>query len=182
MKYDLNEFRLFRDNHSSLQETSKDSSGDKPAFMTNAAHKVINFDDVKTQYLNELNMTEEKAASADALFCGKDDKIYFIEFKNGKLKYETHNIQKKLRDSIMMFCSITGEQIEFTRKNMRFILVYDGDKNPFDYVKQIAIGKARLAKTSTPLLEFNKIEGFCYERLYAFSKEEFNGKIVDKLF
>lgn len=182
MKFDLDQYELLRDNKTSLQETSKDNSDGTDRFMTYDTHKVVNFDAVKTAYLNRLHVSEEHAASVDAVLSTREGMIYFIEFKNGKLSNEKQNINKKIRDSVMILCAIMDKQIVFTRKKLRFILVYNDANNDFDWKKRRLYAMAGRRKTSTPLLELDRLEGFCYDRLEAFTAEEFNDKVVKQLF
>lgn len=182
MKFDLDKYPLFRDNKTSLQETSKDNSDGTNHFMTYDTYKVVNFDAVKTAYLNSNHISEEHAASVDAMLNTEEGMLYFIEFKNGELHSEKQNINRKIRDSVMIFCAIADEQIEFTRKNLRFILVYNAAKNDFNWKMKRADAMAKLGKKSTPLLELDKLEGFCYNRLEAYTAEDFNEYVLKALF
>ena len=82
----VNDYDILRNHQCSLQETSKDTSKAKVQYMTTCTKKVVDFDAVKTEFLNSLNETEECAKSVDAFVI--DDYNYFIEFKNGDARKE----------------------------------------------------------------------------------------------
>ena len=104
--------------YSTWNECSFDSSSNES--MVESSKYIINFDSVKTKYLNSLNRSEECSASVDAL--GRDDNgfLYFIEFKNGDI--DNDNIRHKITESLLIFHDITHSSIIDTRKNADFIL------------------------------------------------------------
>lgn len=78
---DVDSIELFKNNKTTLKETSKDSTN--KTYMTNSKIKVINFDKVKKDYSKQLGL-QEQPKSNDALFYA-NGKLTFIEFKNGKI-------------------------------------------------------------------------------------------------
>ena len=56
---------IFHNNVTTLKQTSYDSKNQ--FYMTEREYNVVNFDGVKTQYLNAIGYSEEKLASVDAL-------------------------------------------------------------------------------------------------------------------
>ena len=126
----LCEYAVFGSHRSTLKEDSIDNS--EPGhicYMTESERETINFDGVKTEYLNQRGLSEENAKSVDSLL-EKDGILYMIEFKNGNMKSEKSRVKIKIRDSLLIFCDIVKENISFTRENMDFILVYNEEKNP----------------------------------------------------
>ena len=161
MEYNL--YETFREHISTLKECSKDHSDpDCIKFMTESQLEAINFDTVKTKYANDLVLSEECAASVDALL-ETDENIAFVEFKNGKVN--NRNIKDKIRDSLLLFCDLTKQTISDTRKNLDFIVVYNEEKNPLpnqfkkqavsDAPSRIAIGKYFLGKGNEELIRFD---------------------------
>ena len=121
MEYNL--YETFREHISTLKECSKDHSDPGCIkFMTESQLEAINFDTVKTKYANDLVLSEECAASVDALL-ETDENIAFVEFKNGQVN--NRNIKDKIRDSLLLFCDLTKQTISDTRKNLDFIVVYN---------------------------------------------------------
>ena len=118
---DLDLYPILYKNRDSLKETSRDTSVPEAIeYMTSSELDVINFDLVKRAYANDLNLSEEVAASVDAVVPLMDG-ILFVEFKNGKVK--SREIKNKVRDSLLIFLGIIGESIEYSRKNIDFIVV-----------------------------------------------------------
>ena len=68
----------------SLAECSKDSAND--VMMVEDDRKVVDFDAVKTAYLNAIGLSENCAKSVDAMFCDTKGMLHFVEFKNGEYK------------------------------------------------------------------------------------------------
>lgn len=126
---EVSDYQIFLNHISSLKETSKDTSGPIDIYMCNDVRNVIDFDGVKTEYTNNLGLSEEVASSFDALAFDPYN-LRFIEFKNGGMKNEKKGIKNKIRDSLLIFCDITKKDISYIRANMDFILVYNGEKNP----------------------------------------------------
>ena len=180
----LNDYRLLNTEkvRSTLHEVSvDDSNAAKKEYMTDSTAEVINFDNVKREYMNSLGMSEEGAKSVDGLFQAKnaspeDAAIYMIEFKNGNI--ENRDIERKVRDSVLIFQSITGTQLEDTRKNVTFVLVYNSGKHKFDYRDMRAMAKANQGKVEFCRFGLAHLRGFCFKNVFAYSQQEFEKKIV----
>lgn len=177
----VNDYKILRDNQCSLQETSKDTATEtgKICYMTLCRKTVVDFDRVKDVFLNCLGESNEKAKSVDALVM--DNKIYLIEFKNGDARAEKHNIILKAKDSIAILNSIISQQIEFTRGNCIFILVYNKDKVKLSSKEMIAKKLAIKGKNDYTLFDLNKMQGFNFERVLTLDQEQFEDMIVDEL-
>ena len=126
----IDEYDILKNNKSSLKELSKDDSDiNNILYMTESDIEAINYDYVKTQYVNSLGLSEETANSVDGIMYNTPY-ITFVEFKNGKMKNEKRKVKDKIKDSLLIFSDITGKNISFLRENMDFILVYNNEKNP----------------------------------------------------
>ena len=166
------EYPIFRAHQTSLKELSIDSSSDPVQYMTESSKLAINFDAVKTEYVNALGLSEEAASSVDALVHTSGGTA-FIEFKNGSMKNEKRKVKDKIRDSLLIFSDITGKRISEIRRTMDFILVYNPEKNPLpnqltkentqESASRIAIAKYFLQKAGQELILFD-LERF--KRLY----------------
>jgi len=147
--------------------------------MTLCRKTVVDFDRVKDVFLNGLGETNEKAKSVDALVI--DNKIYLIEFKNGNARTEKQNIVLKAKDSITILNSILNQQVEFSRKNCIFILVYNKEKIELSSKEEIAKRLAIKGKSDYTLFDLNKMQGFNFERVLTLDQEQFEDMIVDEL-
>lgn len=129
MEIQCDKIALFRDNMSSLKETSKDSDSPNPECMTNSEIAVINFDKVKESYIKNMKLSHTPCSN-DALYIDKNGDLYFIEFKNGIMTRPIiFNVYNKIYDSLLIFNDIVEQNISFCRKHVNFILVYNEGKN-----------------------------------------------------
>ena len=99
-------YKILREHQCSLQETSKDTSQEPFQFMTTCRKKVVDFDAVKTEFLNQMRMSEESASSVDALV--RDEYNYLIDVRNGSAREEMHKILHKAKDSQLNVKYITN--------------------------------------------------------------------------
>lgn len=182
---DLNEYQIFGDNISNLKEISKDDS-DKNSivYMTDSSKEAVNFDVVKRKYLNDLSLSEENASSVDGIF-ENNNHLVFVEFKNGKMGGEKRKVKDKIRDSLLIFCDITGQHITNTREWLEFILVYNIEKNPLPnqinknevqesssrlQIAQYLGGKAEEEFVRFDLKKFKRVY---FKEVHTYSQEEF---------
>ena len=120
----IDSYPILKDSLASLKETSMDDADKKDIrYMTESDLSVINFDTVKTKYANALGVSEETAKSIDALIYSAPCDV-FVEFKNGDVGNCKREVKMKIRDSLLIFCDIIGQNISYTRRNTNFILVY----------------------------------------------------------
>ncbi|PGH20205.1 hypothetical protein RN96_11570 [Fusobacterium polymorphum] len=125
----INNYKFFKNNLSTLKEISKDDSETIVKYMTESILPVVNFDGVKTEYLKSFHLSDELAKSCDGLLC-LNDKDIFIEFKNGK-SINASEIKIKIKESLLILTAIIAPDEIFEIKNKGvFILVYNKDKNP----------------------------------------------------
>lgn len=114
--------QLFKDNETTLKETSKDNSSKELLYMTQSQLKAADFDKVKSAYIRGMRLTDTPC-SADALYCGKDNKVYLIEFKNGVMdKWTVYNVQEKIYTSLLIYTDIADTRISKCRENLIFFL------------------------------------------------------------
>ena len=125
----INNYKFFKNNLSTLKEISKDDSETIVEYMTESILPVVNFDGVKTEYLKSFHLSDELAKSCDGLLCFNDKDI-FIEFKNGK-NIKPPEIAIKIKESLLLLTAIiTPDEIFEIKNKGAFILVYNKNKNP----------------------------------------------------
>ena len=108
--------------HTSLDKSSK-------VYMTDSKLMVVDFDEVKNQYVSSMGHREEAAPNSnDALYVSRNDRMYFVEFKNGKVK--PYKLMQKNYDSTIILSTILDENIANLKERLEYILVYDEEKNP----------------------------------------------------
>ena len=161
----------------SWKNCSRDSAHERSMIDSDA--QIINFDKVKTDYLNSLGYSEEYAHSVDAL--GEDEKghIYLIEFKNGDIK--TSEIREKLTDSLLIYCDITRTSISDTRQGTDFVLVYNPEHLILKPTEKRALHLAKLGKNPCPLYDLGKYAGFLVSNAYMMSENEFSENMIDAI-
>lgn len=183
MSSDLYQCSIFKQNMSLLMETSKDDSREKAegtvAYLTHDRRSVINFDRVKTQFMNSLGISEEAANSVDALFQDCDYNLYFIEFKNGEVISD--NIIKKAKDSVLILSDIVQWDLRTIREKSVFWLVISNDK--FDRLspqQRIAVHKAKRGEMDFSLYGLGKLRGYCFKNVNMLSASQFE-KAISKI-
>ena len=162
-----------------LRKCSYDAAHNE--YMTLSELPVINFDDVKTDYLNHRGYTEEKAHSVDAIVNGPDQLLYMIEFKNGDIKKERKSIQLKVRDSILLICDICKRSISYTRKEVVFVLVYNEERSHLDWETKRMLRFVNCSGHSIPFMDLDKIEGFIVRKVHMLTVKQFEERLLPKL-
>ncbi len=169
---DFDDYPVFRNNKKSLQYTSRDTDKDPVQFMTLDTRKVIDFDSVKTSVISKgFNERDNVARSADALF-STDKGIYIVEFKNGD--FSSIEISQKANDSILLFNYVTSKQIDYTRDNISFILVYNKEAKNITWETSLALHKAMLGRTGLKAFGTDKLKGFSYKDVFMVEKRDFD--------
>ena len=117
--------------HDDFFQNAIDSFKDASDSMIDYQDSVINFDTVKTNYCKSYASSDKASQSVDVLILNKQDKIVFIEFKNGKIndRNKRSRLKSKLRDSILIFNDINRLDLDFSRNNVEYILVYNQAEN-----------------------------------------------------
>jgi hypothetical protein len=166
----LDDYNVFKNNKKTLQHTSRDTSKTPVQFMTLDTRKVVDFDCVKTDiFSNDFGEKDSIARSADALF-STEQGIYIVEFKNGS--FTNLEISEKANNSIMLFNYVTSKQIDYTRKNISFVLVYNKDVKTLSWEDSIALHRAVCAKTGFKGFGTDKLKGFSYKDVYMIEKKD----------
>lgn len=121
---------IFKNNMDLLYKTSCDDANEIYMIDMNCAiaqDRVINFDNVKIDFCGSYGKPPKSVfSSADTLIYSEvKRKFIFVEFKNGNTK----GVNKKLKDSLIIFANIAKEDLDYCRKNFEYIVVYNYDKN-----------------------------------------------------
>lgn len=160
-------------NQTQLKFCSLDKS--RSEFMTDMEIMAVNFDNVKTEYLNNIGFPEEKCKSVDAVLEAntktKGTMVFLIEFKNGRIN-ETE-IGLKARDSLLLICDIMDTTIEETRKCFIFVLVYNQDSVRFDVRDKKAIAMSKKEGMPCPFYNLGKMEGVYFRNTLLVEKNDF---------
>ena len=119
---DFDKYPIFCQNRGRLRELSRDGSGAEDCYVTESGIEAVDFDGVKRAYTRELGLSDESAASVDALiFHG--GRVVVIEFENGKVV--NCDIDSKICDSLLILCTIVSKCISDTRRAVDFVLITD---------------------------------------------------------
>lgn len=183
---------IFKKNMSTFKETSYDKDGEKPGYMTDSQIQVINFDKVKDGYIKNLALSNTPCSN-DALYFGKDNKIFFVEFKNGVLDERPRrnfNICKKIYDSLLIFNDIVNKNISFCRENLYFILVYNENKNKREACKteqeessKAIISKKIHKKAKKKFIRFglDRFEKLYFKEVFTYTESEFEDAFLSQI-
>lgn len=167
---DINDYDILRNNRKSLKELSEDTANSE--YMTESTMEAIDFDTVKESYTRKLKLPMSNAFSVDAILC-KDNKIIFIEFKNGFMEKATiQNVHDKVRDSLLILNAITDINVCTTQKEAEFILVYNERKN--NSKKNITNSIMKKAKKEMILFGLHRFETLYFKDVHTYTKQEFN--------
>ena len=192
MKQQDNKMKIFENNISTFKETSIDNDDGKEKYMIESEIKVINFDAVKKEYMKDMGVSEVPC-SIDALYTNDNENYYFIEFKNGIVKPKIYNIYNKIYDSLLIFNDITNSTISFCRKNVRFILVYNEEKNNKVIDKEntriqatpsknkIAKSFSNKAKKKFIMFGLEKFEKLYFKEVFTYTEKEFENEFLEKI-
>ncbi|MDK8323171.1 MAG: hypothetical protein QP761_04630 [Campylobacter ureolyticus] len=113
-------------------------------YMSNSQHEAFNLDLAKDDFMQDLSKNNIKCqhslCSNDGIF-KKNNEVYFIEFKNGKIFDNKNKIKNnckkiiyyKILHSIFIFLSYTSR---YTKDKIHYILVYNKEKNSDRVISQ----------------------------------------------
>lgn len=157
--------------------------------MIESLERVVDFDKVKTKYLNNLHRSEEDAKSVDGLMV-LDAKLAMVEFKNGDMGNERNSVHHKIKDSLLIFNDIVRMNISYTRDNLDFILVYNRDKNPIskeekrnisDSKSRFQIGSILMRRAGQEFVRwgFLKYKGLYFRNVHTYDIDQFK-EVLDR--
>ncbi len=191
----LSDYPMFRDNMTTLKETSADKrDATSCAYMTESGKPAVDFDLVKKKYVENLGLSVVPMSN-DALFDCGNGRVVFVEFKNGRIgKKERFDIRKKIYDSVLIYSDITKSCISSMREEVEYILVYneglhfgesDGSEKVTDYVQDsasfdnFAKNVSALAKKKFDKFSLRMFENYCFSKVHAFTEAEFEKYLAD---
>lgn len=186
---DISKYPILNNHISTLKETSKDNHDGTVVYMTQSEAEVVNFDDVKSEYISGLSLCDAPKSN-DALLINSTELATFIEFKNGIFdRPKEFGIRKKIYDSMLILTDIIDKNISFTREHLDYILVYNESKNP-DPKKAYSSSESRDLIDKT-LLGFGKerfikfgleiFKNYCFKNVYTYTEKEFEENFVKTL-
>lgn len=191
---DFDEYPILKNNLSTLKETSIDRhDGNTIRYMTNSDRAAVNFDNVKKDYIKTLSLSETPKSN-DALFLSKDNKLIFVEFKNGFMDGEKKfSIRKKIYDSIIILTDILNTGISSLRDKMEYVLVYNEAVNANEkevleknrYLVQhsksydsFAKSVSKLAKKEYICFGVSIFENYCFGKVHTYTEAEFEEFLI----
>ena len=182
------DYPILNNHLSTLKDTSIDfHDQDNIQYMTNSKRKAVNFDDVKGEYIEKLSLVEVPKSN-DALFMTRDNKLIFVEFKNGfmdgKKKFD---VRKKIYDSVIILTDILDSGISKLRDQLEYILVYNEDvnKGEADVLKKASYvqpSKAYdafaktifgMAKKEYVCFNIDIFKNYCFKDVHTYTEKEF---------
>lgn len=185
----LDNYPILKNNVSTLKETSVDKHDmSNIKYMTCSERAVVNFDDVKREYIENLSLSETPKSN-DALFLSKDNKLIFVEFKNGFMdNAKKFSIRKKIYDSIIILTDIFNTGISTLKSEMEYILVYNESINSNEkevlqkkrFLVQhseafdlFAKSVSKMANTEYVCFGVKIFENYCFSKVHTYTEAEF---------
>ncbi|MBR6771206.1 MAG: hypothetical protein IKM28_08235 [Lachnospiraceae bacterium] len=148
--------------------------------MCESKIKVVYLGEIPKQYIQERGWRGEPKSNA-ALYGDTKGMWYFIEFQNGKVHRE--DIYRKIYDSLILLMELkVFPDFDFIRKQVNYILVYQGDKT-----KKIQESMAReeiyhymrgLANQEKKLFGVDRLEGYLLQEAHTYTKSLFYKSFV----
>lgn len=169
---------ILKDYICTLKRASLDTTNKQ--YMCESTIKVVNFDKIPNAYAKGRGW-KSVPNSNDALYISFENRWYFIEFKNGFI--DKADLYRKIYDSVIMLLEMNIiPDIEFVRKNIEFILVYNSEK--YGKIKPSPAREAnfnyilRRAGQEEKLFQVEKLEQYLLKETHTYTKELFNEKFV----
>lgn len=186
---DFGDYSILKNNLSTLKDTSIDHhEKNMIKYMTNSEKEAVNFDNVKNDYIKDLSLSNAPSSN-DALFLSRDNKLIFVEFKNGFMDGEKKfSIRKKIYDSIIILTDILNKGISTLRDQMEYVLVYNETVNANEkeviekskYLVQHSKAYDSFAKSVSKLamkeyicFGVNMFENYCFSKVHTYTEAEF---------
>lgn len=181
----LTDYKIFRDNMSTLMDTSLDDHNGVKTYMTKSTLPAVNFDNVKSEYVKILKLAETPKSN-DALYADIYGRVVFVEFKNGFMdKAKQHGVRKKIYDSSLIFTDIVGIGISKMRQFVEYILVYNEKANPETITERekhvqnspsfdlIARTVSKFGKVEYIRYGVDIFKNYCYKDVHTYTETEF---------
>lgn len=192
----FDDYPILKNNVSTLKETSIDKHDmNNIKYMTSSEREAVNFDNVKKEYIKDLSLSETPKSN-DALFLSKDNKLIFVEFKNGFMdNAKKFSVRKKIYDSIIILTDILNTGISRLKGEMEYILVYNESINSeekevleknqftvqhsgaFDY---FAKSVSKMANTEYVCFGIKIFENYCFSKVHTYTETEFEEFLANK--
>ena len=185
----FDDYPILRNNVSTLKETSIDKHDiNNIKYMTYSERIAVNFDGVKEEYIKNLTLSEIPKSN-DALFLSKNNKLIFVEFKDGFMDTtKKFSVRKKIYDSVIILTDIFNIGISKLKGKMEYILVYNETINSNE--KEILEKKQSLVQHSEAFDLFAKsvskmanteyvcfgikiFENYCFSKVHTYTEAEF---------
>lgn len=191
----FDDYPILKNNVSTLKETSIDNHDmNNIMYMTYSKRTAVNFDDVKKEYIENLSLSEIPKSN-DALFLSKDNKLIFVEFKNGFMDNpKKFSVRKKIYDSIIILTDILDTGISKLKDEMEYILVYNESVNsnekeilekkqylvpPSENFDFFAKSVSKMANTEYVCFGIKIFENYCFNKVHTYTEAEFEEFLVN---
>lgn len=174
---DIEEISEFKCSISELKKTSYDDSNEQ--YMTESNLSVYNFDNVMKHYCKSRKIKKYIPSSADAFYVCKNNEMYLIEFKNGRInKEDIFGIKKKILESLLVMTDLFKIHISDTREDLNFILVYNNVKNTS--YEEMVQSLDDIAKNDNSMYSLKLFEKIYFKEVFTLNQEEFENDFVKK--
>ncbi len=160
-------YKHYHKYYMSLKEIAFDSANNE--YPSNLRNKMFNFDAIANSVYS-LNQ-ELMPCSPDAIYIA--DKVYFIEFKNGRLDTpdKKRNLRLKFAEGpyiilakILKNKNIQFNKLDFFKLPKVGIVIYNGNKNPSDVLQMRYNSRFQLDEYHLTL----------YDQIYTFTFKQFD--------
>jgi hypothetical protein len=152
--------------------------------MTFCEMPVVNFDTFKNYYFKNMAL-KNVPSSCDALYMASPNDLFFIEFKNGIIEaLKNYEIKVKIYESLLLFSEKFVQTVDFTRKKLTFILVYNENVKhgpvQFENTGLNIIQKTLFALANTQKIRFGlyRFDKMYFKEVHTYSKAEFESEFV----
>lgn len=180
-----------------ITEISKDTSN--RVSLVDSEKTMFDFDLITGEFVSEMSKNGRNASetirSNDGLLI-KDDKYYFIEFKNKKMIRSDNNepinkdvyiLTEKNYNSMLVLSYLTQQNIKELKLKTEYILVYSKDKNADYYISDSSsrdkIGYLLANKSNKRIIKFKQdfFEGYLFNKVLTIDEEEFINNFLPQI-
>lgn len=180
-----------------ITEISKDTSN--RVSLVDSEKTMFDFDLITGEFVSEMSKNGRNASetirSNDGLLI-KDDKYYFIEFKNKKMirsdnsepiNKDVYILTEKNYNSMLVLSYLTQQNIKELKLKTEYILVYSKDKNADYYISDSSsrdkIGDLLANKSNKRIIKFKQdfFEGYLFNKVLTIDEEEFINNFLPQI-